>query len=46
MVSEVSGRSARRPVAGHWERKSELVSGQTPGFGGALQVFGLVIGAA
>ncbi len=30
--------------AGHWERKSELVSGKTPGSGGALQVFGLVIG--
>ena len=35
-----------RPVAGHWERKSELVSGKTPGFGGALQVFGLVSGVA
>jgi hypothetical protein len=32
--------------AGHWERKSELVSGKTPGSGGALQVFGLVIGVA
>jgi len=34
----------RRLGAGHWERKSELVSGKTPGSGGALQVFGLVIG--
>jgi len=30
--------------AGHWERKSELVFGKTPGSGGALQVFGLVMG--
>jgi len=34
----------RRLGAGHWERKSELLSGKTPGSGGALQVFGLVIG--
>ena len=31
------------PGAGHWERKSELVRGKTPGSGGALQAFGLVI---
>ena len=31
------------PGAGHWERKSGLVRGKTPGSGGALQAFGLVI---
>jgi hypothetical protein len=41
----VSGRSVS-PGAGRWERKSELVSGKTPGSGGALQVFGLVMGVA
>jgi hypothetical protein len=36
----------RRVSAGHWGRKSELVSGKTPGCGGALQVFRLVMGVA
>jgi hypothetical protein len=36
----------RRLGAGHWERKSELASGKTPGSGGALRVFGLVMGVA
>ena len=36
----------RRLGAGHWERKSELVSDKAPRSGGALQVFGLVMGVA